>query len=365
MKTYMEVVRMKNFPIALLLVICITSPLYAAQSTIIDADGYACMGTELSRKDTEKAAMADAKRKAAEQAVTYIKSETHAKNYELEKDMVDAYTRGTVKVLETKSSSWYKDPQIGDCYRVAIKAEVIPDAEGIKRAAQKRDRPEGLSFQVNYVYRPQGTGELRPIKKGDILQSGDHYKILFSPDKDSYVYIFQVDSAGAVFQLFPMKNFKGVALDNLNPVKRGKTYILPASGKAFILDKQAGLERIYFIASRERDTELEGLYAEVQKAQGRAAVKAEDSREKLQRIFTNDADNQHDASVKVAAKERTPADTQEKLNRHFKKRGVEGIATDAVVQVPWKESGNVFSVMGQKLENLGEDNIHVLEFVHQ
>lgn len=240
-----------------------------------------------------------------------------------------------------------------------------PDAEGIKRAAKKRDRLEGLSFQVNYVVRPQGTGDLRPIKKGDILRSGDHYKVLFSPDKDSYVYIFQVDSTGAVFQLFPMKEFKGVALNNLNPVKKGKTYILPASGKAFILDKQAGIERIYFVASKERNTELEGLYAEVQKERGSRALKAEGAGEKLQRLFTNNVDSQYAAAEKVTAKEGTPAGTQEKLNRLFRKRGVEGITTDRAVQVPWQESGDVFSVMGQKLENLGEENIHVLEFVHQ
>ena len=237
-------------------ILTITS-LHAAQSNLYEAEGYACMGADFSRKYTENAAMTDAKRKAAEQAITYIKSETRVKDAELDKDIVDAYTNGTVKVIETKSSSWYKDPQSGDCFKVMIKAEVIPDTEGIKKAAQKRDKADGLSFNVNYVYRPKGKGDLRPIKKGDILKTGDHYKIIFSPDKESYVYIFQLDSSGQVFQLFPMKGFKGAGADNLNPVKNGKTYILPAANKAFTLDKQTGLERIYFVASKERDTELE------------------------------------------------------------------------------------------------------------
>jgi hypothetical protein len=37
---------------------------YAIQSTITDADGYACMGEDKSRKQTEQSAMADAKRNA-------------------------------------------------------------------------------------------------------------------------------------------------------------------------------------------------------------------------------------------------------------------------------------------------------------
>jgi hypothetical protein len=244
---------------------------------------------------------------------------------------------------------------------VTIPRSIIPhgllDDTANKNAtrADSSSRKDGLSFNVNYVYRPKGMGNLRPIKKGDILASGDHYKIIFSPDKESYVYIFQVDSAGQVFQLFPMKAFKGAGLDNMNPVKSGKTYILPAANKAFTLDKQTGLERIYFIASKEQDTELESLYAEAQQARGKGVTRNEGAEEKLKRLFSTDADS----PVQTAA---APEGNQKK---RFKKRGVEGIASDTEVQVPWNESGDLFSVMGQKLENLGGDSIHVLEFVHQ
>ena len=67
---------MKKTLLMLLLFICISSPLYAAQSTIADVEGNACMGDDKSRKQTEQAAMADAKRNAAERAVTYLKSVT-------------------------------------------------------------------------------------------------------------------------------------------------------------------------------------------------------------------------------------------------------------------------------------------------
>jgi hypothetical protein len=58
----MEVVRMKKIGLALLLVICISSPLYA-ESTIVDVEGNACMGDEKSRMQTEQ----EAKRQAAEE----------------------------------------------------------------------------------------------------------------------------------------------------------------------------------------------------------------------------------------------------------------------------------------------------------
>ena len=57
--------------------------LYATQSTITEAEGYACMGEDKSRKQTEAVSMADAKRRAMESVSTYIKSETHVKDFEL------------------------------------------------------------------------------------------------------------------------------------------------------------------------------------------------------------------------------------------------------------------------------------------
>jgi hypothetical protein len=55
----------------LMLMLFISVPnLYAAQSTIIESEGYACMGEDKSMKQTEHAAMADAKDKAAKNVMT-------------------------------------------------------------------------------------------------------------------------------------------------------------------------------------------------------------------------------------------------------------------------------------------------------
>ena len=144
-----------------------------------------------------------------------------------------------------------------------------------------------LSFEVNYVYRTSGVGELKTIQNGDTLTSGDHYKIVFTPDKDCHVYIFQVDSAGQVFQLFPMESFRGVRVNQFNPVKQGKKYVLPSPDKAFVLDRQVGIGRMYFIASHEENKELESLYAELTVAvKHENSSGAKDTRSKLNKYFT-------------------------------------------------------------------------------
>jgi len=200
--------------------------------------------------------------------------------------------------------------------------------------ALDRTDPSMLSFEVNYVYRTAGVGELRTIKNGDRLKSGDHYKIVFTPDKDCYVYIFQIDSSGQVFQLFPMESFRGVRLNQFNPVKQGKKYVLPSPDKAFLLDKKVGIERVYFIASRDENKELESLYEEL----------------------TTAITRKNSSEVK---------DTRSKLDKYFTRRGIKVVPSEQSMEVPWRETGDIFSVMSQRLENLSKERIHVLEFVHQ
>ena len=191
-----------------------------------------------------------------------------------------------------------------------------------------------LSFEVNYVYRTAGVGELKKIKNGDTLTSGDHYKIVFTPDKDCFVYIFQVDSSGQVFQLFPMESLRGARVNQFNPVKQGKKYVLPSPDKAFLLDKKVGIERIYFIASHDQNKKLESLYAELT-----TVVKRKNS-----------------SRVK---------NTRSKLDKYFTRRGIKVVSSKQSTQIPWRETGDVFSVMSQRLENLSKERIHVLEFVHE
>ena len=201
---------------------------------------------------------------------------------------------------------------------------VLPDAKG-------------PSFQVNYVYRSAGKGPLKPIKPGTVLRSGDHYKIIFTPDEDAYVYIFQADSKGQFFQLFPLSEFRGVALDYRNPVRKGQEYVLPAPDKAYQLDDTIGKESIYLVASRGPRKELERLADELQLAQKRG---------QMQRAMS----------------------TAKAVDGYFKnKRGLAAVvvdSSDARVTVPWKP-GQSFPVFKERLEELCPACAYVTEFEHR
>ena len=104
----------------------------AEQSSITNADGYSCMGVDHSRKETENLALQDAKRNAVEFSKTYIESETQMENFQLKKDLVTAFSRANVKVIEVLNEVW-DDPSTGDCYTIKILAEVIPAKEEMQK----------------------------------------------------------------------------------------------------------------------------------------------------------------------------------------------------------------------------------------
>jgi hypothetical protein len=189
----MEVVRMKKIFLALLFVVCIFSPLYAAQSTIVDVEGNACMGDDKSRKQTEQAAMADAKRSAAERAMTYLKSETQVKDFAVEKDLVNAYAQATVRVIQELEKSWVKDANSGDCYRIRIRAEIVPDEKSMKKAAQAKA----------FADDPAAPLQVKLWTDKQAYKKGEKIKIYLKGNKPFHARILYKDAAGHLLQLLP------------------------------------------------------------------------------------------------------------------------------------------------------------------
>ncbi len=195
---------------------------------------------------------------------------------------------------------------------------------------------ETLDFSINYVYRSAGKGAFKPLNDGDSLQSGDYYKIIFTPTEDCYVYIFQVDSANQLFRLFPMESFGSVVVNNFNSVKAGETYYIPAQDKSFELDEQIGTEAIYFIASKQLDAILETQYNALLVAQkNNSTIWAEQLQTQM---------------VSLVA---------------WNSKGVSAIKQDEIKTTSWKENNQTFSVLQQNLENMCNGCADILTFEHR
>ena len=184
---------MKKTFLMLALLISFSTTLYAGQSTIVDVDGNACMGDDKSRKQTEQAAMADAKRIAAERAMTYLKSETQVKDFVLEKDLVNAYAQATIQVIQELEKSWFKDAAAGDCYRIKIKAEVIPDEKAMQKASQIKDFADDPAAPLKV--------KIWTDKQG--YKQGEKVKIYLKGNKPFHARVLYRDVKGQTIQLLP------------------------------------------------------------------------------------------------------------------------------------------------------------------
>lgn len=222
-----------------MLIIISSGPLFASQSVILDSEGYACMGEDKSRKQTEDTAFKDAKKKASESATTYIQAETHLKDALLEKDILSAYTNSQVKVLQEFLKEWYKEDSLGDCFRVRLKVEVIPDEKSMKKTAVRK--------ADELLDDPSAPLSVRIWTDKSSYVKGDRIRVFLKGNRPFYGRVVYQDAGKGVVQILP------------NPYRQnsyfngGTVYEIPSNEDKFDLEVAPpfGSERITLYASTE------------------------------------------------------------------------------------------------------------------
>jgi hypothetical protein len=182
---------MKNFLVIIILLL-ITSHSYAIQSSITESQGYACMGEDRTKRQTEETALQDAKRKAIEQVSTYIQSETQVKDFELQKDIVNAYANAKVRIIESQGKWDSEPPKVGDCYRLKIKAEVIPDEEAMKRISQSKELDD-----------PSAPLKVKVWAEKNQYKAGERIKLFLKGNKPFYARVLYKQADGTLVQILP------------------------------------------------------------------------------------------------------------------------------------------------------------------
>ena len=241
--------------------------------------------------------------------------------------------------LATKDGSVNNDEPIVIVLPNNNETEKQPESVSARATTSQPSQPEtaekakSLNFKINHVHQSNSEQSFRPLNQGDVLQSKDSYKIIFTPEEDSHVYIFQKDSANQIFQLFPMERFKNIQLNNTNPVQSGQTYYLPSKSQSFKLDNQIGAETIYFLATQQPDTALEKQYQQIQVAQR-----------------NGDADQLEQAQTQLMEI------LQQKRPINLK---------DDSEKLTWTNKEQQSTVLQQRLDNLCQECVHILTFQHQ
>ncbi|OGR39791.1 MAG: hypothetical protein A2051_06565 [Desulfovibrionales bacterium GWA2_65_9] len=169
---------------------------------------------------------------------------------------------GVVEETRSQQLPWETTSIQGD---FAFAGAAVPDApmeepKAVPQPAEPKAKqsplPRSSAIQVEFaMLRENGKKPPTPVKTGDTLKSGDAYFFHAKTSKDCHLYLFQVDSSGTVFRLFPNSAYHTGG----NPI-RGRTRItLPNEGEVFYLDQTTGKEEFYFLASQEPVSALEAL----------------------------------------------------------------------------------------------------------
>ena len=288
------------------------SPQKGMQKIIVKTDGYGYFSMNKTGEQLKQEAIADAKRKALESAWTKIQSYSKMKNFELVVDIVQSEASGFVRVLNMKDSGLE-----GNRYHIWIKAEVnysLEPASTIKKEKEKLSADVGVFFEGD-------DGKPYPVRNGMVLYSNDNYAIYFKPGRTCYMYVFQEDSTGNVYRLFPNTAYG----TETNPVSKGKEYWVPTMDTWLYLDENVGKEWLYIIASMERSQKLAS--------------------------FANASKN-------------TPATSREAFSDTIKTMGPAGIRASRVSRVSLPDK-SVVDVLSEKTFSEKSEFIHSVWFWHK
>jgi hypothetical protein len=217
----------------LLIVISIgvSSPMVlAGQSSITEADGQSCMGDDKSRIQTRDVALQDAKRMAMEFAGSYLESETVVENFELKSDLIKAFRRADVKVIDILDEVWADE----GCFTIRIKAEVIPNDE----LMQQVDTSQMLAD-------PRAPLNVKLWTNKDSYNAGENVRIYLQGNKPFYARLIYVDAGQNNIQLLPNQH------RSENYFAGATIFEIPANQDGFVMTvgEPFGAEKLILYAS--------------------------------------------------------------------------------------------------------------------
>lgn len=103
-----------------------------------------------------------------------------------------------------------------------------------------------LRSSLSQVREPSVEFEERPIKDGDVIRSGEGFRVEVETDQDAHVYVVLHHTNGRVRLLFPAPGASASGA-----LEGGKRHTLPSTNQWFPLDEETGMETVFVLASRE------------------------------------------------------------------------------------------------------------------
>lgn len=220
---------------------------FSKQSRIVIVEGEQCIGQEYSRSQAEELAMTKAKKRASERVKTNISSNVEIENGRLLEALVNAYAKASVSILDELEQEW-RDKAKGtftdECYRIKIKAEVVPAPVEDATVAARESLSDPTAPLMVQVWTSKKTYHL-----------GDTMHFYFRGNKPFYAKAVYVDAEGNQVQINPYTRSKYY--------QGGVTYRVPDANDNFTLKitPPLGKEKLVLYASTQPMQQYEGQAA--------------------------------------------------------------------------------------------------------
>ena len=114
--------------------------------------------------------------------------------------------------------------------------------------------PPPPSAKVSFWHRSQQAGEFQLLHQGDVVVSGDEFKVALVADQATYAYVFHRGSGGEWACLFPSPETPEIGT---NPLEPGREYWLPGVGEGYTLDQTPGREETFVFLGDKPQPRLE------------------------------------------------------------------------------------------------------------
>lgn len=135
-------------------------------------------------------------------------------------------------------------------YFIFVKPSAVPEGDIKMEVSLIGERMDLMGNVIEVILKENGT-----------LYSNDGFQIHVAVDRDSYLYVVDMDQSGKVEVLFPRDEIK-----LQKKMEAGKKYVLPSPNLWYRLDENTGKETLFILASAEPNTKLDNLLSEFRKA---------------------------------------------------------------------------------------------------
>lgn len=131
---------------------------------------------------------------------------------------------------------------------------------GEQKAVERTIKEMFFGIELVVLKQDGGRFSTQKLAQGGTLYSGtSKFKVVFNADKPIWVYLWNMDSTGKIWPVWPDVPEGATAAWRSGKIMAGNNYQSPTGNNWFVLDRNVGTEFFFYVVSAQRVAELDRL----------------------------------------------------------------------------------------------------------